>query len=84
MTLLKGWQDVKHLYKKDFKTRMIRYLCEDTLREKNYYELTSSVLQLDCKPCAKVKAKDLLAGGRHEDLAELFIRFRMSMGDLRV
>ena len=63
---------------------MIRYLCDDTLREKHHYEVTSIALKCDCKPCAKVKAKDLLAGGRHEDLAELFIRFRMSMGDLRV
>jgi hypothetical protein len=75
---------VKHLYKKDFKSGMIRYLCDEALREKHHYQVTSIVLKCDCKPCAKVKGKQLLAEGKREELDELFIRFRMSMGDLRV
>jgi hypothetical protein len=75
---------MRHLFKPDNRTGLIRYLCSDQLRVREHFKLTRLPLRCDCLDCAKVKAKELLAEGKREELEELFIRFRIGMGDLRV
>lgn len=76
---------MRHLFKRHLPTGRIHYLCDPiNLRDREDFKTTSLPLRCDCLPCAKVKAKELLAEGKREELDELFIRFRIGMGDLRV